>query len=420
MRVCLFTDTLGDTNGVSRFIRDVADRALASRRDLRVVTSTRFPIPERPNLFNFAPLYAAAMPRYENLELVLPPARAMLRAIESLKPDIIHISTPGPVGLIGALAARRFNIPVLGVYHTDFPAYIDRLFDDPLLTGLTARFMRRFYRNFRTLFSRSADYAAAIERLGIDPQRIVRLRPGINTETFAPHHRDPRIWERNGVPSEGVKVLYCGRVSIEKNLPLLTNVWRIVSARLASLSAQSAIRNPRSAIARLIVIGDGPYRSQMQHELRETPSHFFGFRHGPELSALYASADLFVFPSLTDTLGQVVMEAQSSGLPVLVSDKGGPKEVVVDGVTGLVLPSERPQAWTEAIVSLVADDARRQAMGLAAAESIRPMTIGASFDHWWEVHEAALATTGLAQPSQLHPRARVSPCHSSDSALAAR
>jgi glycosyltransferase involved in cell wall biosynthesis len=384
LRVCLFTDTLGDINGVSRFIRDVGERALASGRDLHILTSTRFETPRRPNIRNFRPLLATSMPRYENLELVLPPVRAMFRAAAALAPDVIHISTPGPVGLVGAWAARRLGVPALGVYHTDFPAYIERLFDDPLLTSAAERFMRRFYRDFRAIFSRSAGYAASIEALGIEPARITRLRPGINTDTFSPAHRDAAIWERLGVPTAGVKVLYCGRVSIEKNLPLLTRVWREVSHPISGpLPAQ------------LIVIGDGPYREQMQHELRGTPTRFLGFRHGTELSALYASADLFVFPSLTDTLGQVVMEAQASGLPVLVSDKGGPKEVVQHGVTGLVLPSERPREWAAALRDLVRDDLRRQEMGLAAAESIRPLTIAASFDHWWEVHEGA-AKAGAA------------------------
>jgi glycosyltransferase involved in cell wall biosynthesis len=391
MRVCLFTDTLGDINGVSRFIRDAAECALGSGRDLRVFTSTRFEVPPGANLYNFPPPLAGRIPRYENLEIVLPPARAMLRAAAAMKPDVIHISTPGPVGLVGALAARRLKIPVLGVYHTDFPAYIGRLFESPPLTGATTRYMRRFYRGFHAVFSRSADYAASIERLGVAAERITRLRPGINTDTFSPRHRDPGIWERHGVPAGGVKALYCGRISIEKNLPLLTRTWRTVSASFAPLTVAPAHRLTGSSPAQLIIIGDGPYRAQMQQELRDTPTHFFGFRHGEELSALYASADCFVFPSLTDTLGQVVMEAQSSGLPVLVSDKGGPKEVVKHGITGLVLPSERPRAWAEALLALINDGPRRQQMGRAAAESIRPMTIGASFEHWWEVHEAAVS-----------------------------
>lgn len=145
----------------------------------------------------------------------------------------------------------------------------------------------------------------------------------------------------------------------------------------------------------LVVVGDGPYRARMEQELAGCRAVFAGFRHGRELSAIYASSDLFVFPSATDTLGQVVMEAQSSGLPVLVSDRGGPREVLREGQTGLVLPASSPGPWAEAIRALLADDARRLAMGRAAHESIQPMTIRHSFDHFWELHERA---AGSARP----------------------
>jgi len=116
---------------------------------------------------------------------------------------------------------------------------------------------------------------------------------------------------------------------------------------------------------------------------------FLGFRHGEELSALYASSDLFVFPSVTDTLGQVVMESQASGLPVLVSDVGGPKEVVEEGRTGFVLPADKPELWAEHIVSLAMDAAKRRAMGDAAHEAMQRLSIERSFEHFWSVHEIA-------------------------------
>jgi glycosyltransferase involved in cell wall biosynthesis len=381
VRVCLFTDTLGDVNGVSRFIRDVAEQASATGRDLRVLSSTRFAVPARENLINFRPRAAGQMPGYEGLELAWPPARAMLRYVLTMRPDAVHISTPGPVGCVGRYAAGRLGVPVLGVYHTDFPAYVRRLFEDELMPRATARFMRWFYcgygGGFARVFTRSAEYEEALVRLGVARERIVRLRPGINTDSFSTEYQDAGVWERAGVSRRGVKVLYCGRISVEKNLPLLCEVWKRVEARLAEDEAQ------------LVVVGGGPYRERMERELPR--ARFLGFRHGAELSALYASADVFVFPSITDTLGQVVMEAQASGLPVLVSDRGGPREVVRDGVTGCVLPAGDADAWCGAIVGLVRDHARRKRMGEAAAEFIRPMTIRASFEEWWRVHEHAAA-----------------------------
>lgn len=375
-RLLLFTDTLGDVNGVSRFIRNVADQALETGRVLHVLTSTRIEIPDRANLHNVAPRLAMSMPKYPQLELVLPAAGRLLALARAFRPDVVHVSTPGPVGLCGFIAARRLRVPVLGVYHTDFPAYLDRLFEDRGLTWACSRAMRALYTRFTRVFTRSDDYAAALVSLGVAPDRIVRLRPGIDTGTFNVAHRDEGIWARVTPGSRArVRVLYVGRVSIEKNLPLLTRVW----ARLA----------PDLPDAELVVVGDGPYRAGMQAALAGARASFLGFRHASELSAIYATSDVFVFPSTTDTLGQVVMEAQSSGLPVLVSDQGGPREVVREGETGHVLPAADARAWETALAALCRDGARRAAMGRAAHEAMSGFTIRRSFDHFWEVHADA-------------------------------
>lgn len=391
MRVSLFTDTLGDVNGVCRFIQNVAEMAERTGRDLEVITSTRLPVPTRSNIYNFAPLVAGAIPKYENLELVLPPLTKILRHLDTHRPDVVHISTPGPMGLIGRMIARRRGVPVLGVYHTDFPAYIDQLFDDHAMTWTTRRYMTWFYRPFAAIFTRSADYADRLVSLGLPRERMTALVPGVDTKVFDRRFRDRSIWSRTagtasdhepGDETRGdgvVRVLYVGRVSVEKNLPLLNTVWKRAAARLRAAGAR----------AQLVIVGDGPYRETMERELEGTGASFLGFRHGGELSALYASSDLFVFPSVTDTLGQVVMESQASGLPVLVSDVGGPKEVVDDGRTGFVLPADRPDLWVDQIVSLATDAQRRRAMGEAAFEAMQGMSIERSFEHFWRVHEDA-------------------------------
>jgi glycosyltransferase involved in cell wall biosynthesis len=395
MRVVLFTDTLGDVNGVSRFIRNVAEQALATGRDVQVVTSTNFDCPAAPNIHNFRPIAAMKMPGYPNLELTLPPVLKMLRAVRDMRPDVIHISTPGPVGLIGRLAARRFAVPVLGVYHTDFPAYVERLFENELFTSIARGSMRGFYRNFATIFTRSTDYVERLRSLGVACDHYEPLRPGIMLDQFHPRFRVLSIW--SGYGSHGgtrvVRVLSVGRVSIEKNMPMLTRVWPQAAAELRA----------RGVDAELVVIGDGPHRAEMEEALRGTPTRFLGFRYGEELSRLYASSDVFVFPSVTDTLGQVVMESQASGLPVLVSDQGGPKEVVEDGRTGFVLPADE-RAWVARLVELCTNATQRRVMGAEAHEFMQQYSMAASFEHWWGVHEAPVnrqrvVPTSIASPS---------------------
>lgn len=379
MRVSLFTDTLGDVNGVCRFIQNVASRAQGTGRDLQVITSTRFPVPSSSNVFNFDPVFATRMPGYENLEICLPPLTRILRHIDRHQPDVVHISTPGSVGLIGMLAAKMLRVPVLGVYHTDFPAYIDDLFDDRAFTWTCERYMKWFYSPFRAVFTRSADYVERLGALGIERSRCTPLAPGVDTQAFSPRFRDPSLWSRLGLDPTSAKVLYCGRVSVEKNLPLLTKVWKLAQSRCA----RAGVR------AELVVVGDGPYRATMEPELAGQSAHFLGFRFGAELAALYASSDFFVFPSVTDTLGQVVMESQASALPVIVTDQGGPKEVVRHGETGYVLSATDVNAWAQRVFELAARADQRRAMGEAAHRSMQSHSLDESFEHFWSVHEEA-------------------------------
>ena len=311
-RVALFTDTLGDVNGVTRFIKAMGELASVGGRELHIITSTKMEVPLGAHIHNLRPHFATKMPRYDHLEIVFPPIRDALRLVDQIHPDVIHVSTPGPVGTLGLVASAMKRVPVVGTYHTDFPAYVEDLFDDHVMTRAANHSMKLFYRRFSTVLTRSAAYLQPLRDIGVDDDRLEVLSAGCDTDAFSPRWRDDQIWNRLGV-DPGVKVLYCGRVSVEKNLPMLTDVWTRASRRLSELGIDS----------QLVVIGDGPYRKRMEKELARAPAIFLGFRHGEELSSLYASGDVFVFPSLTDTLGQAVMEAQASGLPAIVSDVGG-------------------------------------------------------------------------------------------------
>jgi len=377
-RVLKFTDTLGDVNGVSRFIRNIASLALEQGRALSVITSTNFEVPRQPNIVNVPPLAATRMPKYENLELVLPNAPRMLDAAKRFAPDVIHVSTPGGVGLVGLLAARRLRVPLVGVYHTDFPAYVERLFRDDSMAFFCRGAMRRFYAGFAAIFTRSEDYAANLRGLGLPGERLLRLRPGIRIDDFHPRFR---ATPPPCLTYPRVRVLSVGRVSVEKNLHLLTRVWPEADARLKAMGVD----------AELVVVGDGPYRRQMEEELAGGRVRFMGFRHGEELSRIYAACDLFAFPSTTDTLGQVVMESQASGVPVVVSDEGGPREIVDDGSTGFVIPVRETRRWIDAIVRLASDFRLRRQMGEAAHRKMQAYSIAGSFEHYWSVHEEVAA-----------------------------
>lgn len=387
MRLLLCTDTLNDVNGVCRFIRNVAEHQHRRGRDVTVLTSTSVSSPiaelQYPNVVNVPPLWTRPMPGYPQLQLAIPPLIKVVSLARQLRPDVVHLSTPGPVGWAGLVASRVIGCPVVGVYHTDFPSYVEKLFGDDGMTGLTRGAMKAFYRRFAAVLCRSEEYRSALLGLGVSADRLLTLKAGVDINTFHAKHRDVGVWSELGLREHSVKILSVGRVSIEKNLSFLMNVWKVTRQRLTG----------RGIDADLVIVGDGPYRATMEQECRGLNVHFLGFRFGEMLARLYASSDIFVFPSTTDTLGQVAMESQASGLPVLVSDQGGPKMVVKNGVTGLVLPAGHVEVWSNALEELCANPARRKQMGAAAHQAMQEMTIEESLEDFWRVHERVIQSS---------------------------
>jgi glycosyltransferase involved in cell wall biosynthesis len=210
----------------------------------------------------------------------------------------------------------------------------------------------------------------------------------VNTEKFSPAHRDADIWTKLDV-REPLHLLYSGRVSIEKNLALLVDAFRQLCRT----------RNDTA----LVVAGDGPYLSEMKRKLSGTPAYFLGYQNDEQLGKLYASSDLFVFPSRTDTLGQVVMEAQASGLPVVVSNEGGPKEMMDEGATGLVLPATDARIWASSIDLLLSDEPRRHGMARAAPQKMARQSLQRTFESFWTAHLQAVEPPPRAQLAATAP-----------------
>lgn len=374
LRVGLFTDTLDEINGVGRFIRDMGEQANRLGRSLTIHTSAPSPRFDLSNRKNFAPLLSRPLPYYSELQLNLPPVLEILEWADRQQFDLIHVSTPGPMGLCGWLAAKMLRVPLLGTYHTDFPAYVDNLTRDHRITNGTTAYMEWFYGQMAAVFSRSAAYRFNLHDLGIQEEKLRTILPGVATDKFAPRHRNEQCWSELGV-KEPKRLLYCGRVSVEKNLPLLVDAFK-----------QLCLKRGDTA---LIVAGDGPYLAEMRKALAGLPAYFPGYRNDAQLAPLYAGADLFVFPSRTDTLGQVVMEAQASGLPVIVSNEGGPKELTENGVSGVVIPAIDAFRWCATLDELLSDDLRRQQMSHAAAQRADKFSQIKTFESFWADHVRA-------------------------------
>jgi glycosyltransferase involved in cell wall biosynthesis len=372
-----FTDTLEEVNGVSTTIRRMAAAAAAAGEELVVVCSVGELTSDGLPIRNFRPIGEFELPEYELQKLSFPPVLQILDYVQREGFSEIIISTPGPMGLTGLLAAKMLNLRTSGIYHTDFPEYIRVLTEDSFLESLAWRFMQWFYAQQDTVFVNSEHYRRCWIDRGIEPEKLQILPRGLDTELFSPTRRaGAEFWQRFGrngaAPDEVVRLLYVGRVSKEKDLDILAAAYRrLLDERVP---------------VQLYVVGHGPYAEEFARLLPEAV--FTGYLAGEELASAYASADVFVFPSTTDTFGNVIIEAQASGLPVVVSDVGGPCELVEHGVTGFVTKARDVEEFTRAIQQLASDSSLRQSMGQRAREVVSARSWPAAFRRFW----AATAT----------------------------
>ena len=362
-----FTDTLEDVNGVATTIRKMTGAGAAAGKELVVVASrSDLQLSDIP-IKNFPPIGEFELPEYELQKLSFPPILQMLDYVQRERFTEIIISTPGPVGLTALLAAKMLNLQTSGIYHTDFPQYIRILTEDSFLESVAWRYMHWFYGQLDTVFVNSEEYRQSWIKRGFDPAKLKILPRGLDTELFHPARRDPTFFEKFGTCNGEVRLLYVGRISREKDLDLLATAYR-------------RLRNEGLPI-QLFVVGHGPYSEALAKSLPE--AFFTGYLTGTELATAYASADIFVFPSTTDTFGNVILEAQACGVPVIVSDSGGPKELVEDGMNGLITRSRDVEDFARAIRALVTDPALRERMGRFARDSVIDLSWPSAFGRFW-------------------------------------
>ena len=352
-KIAWLTDTLEDVNGVSTTICKLSSAGRAEGFDVTVLSCRSNSSIQGVPLKNFAPIGEFELPEYELQKLAFPPVLEMIEYLYREGFTEIILSTPGPLGLVGLCAARLLGLPVRGIYHTDFPRYIRILTEDIDLESLTWKYMCWFYTGLDELYVNSAPYREAWIARGASASKLRILPRGLDVELFNPEKRDVRYWTKRGAPSGAPVFLYVGRVSREKDLDMLVPL-------AALLEKEGAV---------LAVVGDGPYRVELEEQIPKAV--FTGYLHGQELAAAYASSDVFVFPSTTDTYGNVVVEALSSGLPCVVSDAGGPMGLVAHGKTGFVTRARDLESFTSYAVRLAADAALRSEMTQAVVAEIK-------------------------------------------------
>jgi glycosyltransferase involved in cell wall biosynthesis len=364
-RLVLITDTLFEVNGVSNTIRRMMREAKRRHIAFTVVACVGAgELEERladPELAGFAAegrlkLFEAVasldFPEYEGLRIHFPPFLDLLKYLQESGFTKMQISTPGVAGVAGLLCAKLLQIDTSATYHTSIPEYVENYTQDLSLEALAWKYMVLFYHSVDETLVPSRHVAKLLHARGLRNRKLMILDRWVDVNRFTPAKRKQGYWDRHGVSRDTVKFVYVGRVAVEKSLHHLATAMRHLTAAHAGR-------------VHLVVIGDGPYRAELARQVDGVACTFTGVLHGEELVTALASCDVKVFPSTTDTWGNAPLEAQAAGLPVIVTDTGGPCELVQDGVTGLVVRGNDAPALARAMAALL-DPQLRARMGAAA------------------------------------------------------
>jgi glycosyltransferase involved in cell wall biosynthesis len=208
----------------------------------------------------------------------------------------------------------------------------------------------------------------------------------VDIERFHPTKNNGFLRERYPI-DDGLKLLYVGRISKEKNLHILTQAYQMLYQQHKDIQ--------------LIIVGEGPYLAEMQDELKGTACFFAGYLKGDNLANVYASCDIFIYPSTTDSFGQVVLEAQASGLPVIVTDRGAPQENIIAGKTGLAIKGDDADSMVDALQFLIANPKAAMAMSRAARQHMEERFFDGAFQHSWKMYASVTDDLNASLPKAM-------------------
>lgn len=349
MKIALFTDTYyPDINGVARTLKRFADYLSEQNMEVKIFAPANQPdeyVSSQIHRFKSASFFL-----YPECRLAFPNYFQIKAELEAFKPDIIHVATPFNLGLTGIYCAKKLNIPLVGSYHTDFDQYL-QFYDLKFLSSILWKYMTWFHSSFKKTFVPSIE---TLNQLKEHRFSNLELWPrGVDCEMFHPYHDKLSVRKKYSIRKKHL-LLYAGRLASEKNAALLLEVAKALPTYL-------------NENLQWLIVGDGPLREELQAKAPEN-MEFTGYLKGRQLAEVYSASDLFVFPSPTETFGNVVLESLASGTPVIGANSGGVKSIIQEGVTGRLCEPDNIEEFTETITHLLTNPKHRAQMGIEGRE----------------------------------------------------
>lgn len=354
MRIAVVTETWPpEVNGVALTVQQfvLQLRALGHEIELTRPTQTSDQTAPVPLELQQHLVRGMRLPRYPDLRMGFPSAATFRRNWKLKRPDAVYVATEGPLGWSAVRVARELGIRAVTGLHTRFDDYMAH-YGARLLTPIVLAWMRRFHNRADLTLVPTKQLLDALSAQGF--RKLGQLARAVDCERFNPKNRSSELRASWGLTPETLAVLHVGRIAPEKNLDLVVRAYERIKKDIPQ--------------ARMIWVGEGPALAELR---ARHPDHVFcGLRRGIDLSQHYASGDLFLFPSLTDTFGNVTLEAMASGLPVVAFDYAAAREHIHDGVSGRTVAFGDGDAFVHAAALLASDRPLRSEMGLLARSAL--------------------------------------------------
>ncbi len=367
-RIAILADGIGSIHGVTRALEEIRSRGVPGF-EIEVV-GTDADVDRR-----LSAVTEFDVPHYPGLRIGVPSLPAAVQTLADGAFDLLHVCSPGPAGVVGALVSRGLGVPLVGSYHTELTAYAGLRSGEQVLADAMAFGVSAFYGACDLVLSPSPASDAALEQMGVTREKVARWDRGVDSARF-----DPALRGQLLLP-DAINVLYAGRITHEKGADLLAEAF---------LEARAS--DPR---LQLVLAGGGPEQKRLREQLGDAAT-FLGWLEGGELARAYASADIFLFPSRTDTFGQVILEAQASGLPVVAVAEGGPRSLIENRVNGLLCAPE-PQALAQAVGELAGSAMLRERLAHGGLASARARTWELALERLGAGYRRVLAGAGSAE-----------------------
>ena len=354
LRVAIVTETFSpEVNGVAMTLGRIVAGLLERGHTVQLMRPRQFEEEDRPVegaleqvLFRGMPV-----PSYPELRLGFPSRSKLVKLWRQKRPDIVHVVTEGPLGWSAVAAAHELQLPVSSSFHTNFQSY-SRYYGIGLFSSLIEGYLRRLHN--RTLATMVPTKAMLLDLQALAFDHVTLLSRGVETRQFSPRKRSKDLRERWGVGMDDLVIMHVGRLAKEKNISAVLAAFKVIEFRL-----------PR---AKLVIVGDGPERKKLEESCPFVI--LAGVQTGEALAAHYASGDVFLFPSLTETFGNVVPEALASGLAVVSYDRAAAHELITTDENGVLVPGSAALDFAEAALSLALDRQRQSTVRRNAAASV--------------------------------------------------